>query len=177
AMLLRGRKHLENKKYALALKDFEAADEYPENQSIGRDEESERRAQIFYYQGLAYEKMRKKKLAMAHFEKATQVEVKEEIYNYERALALQKLGQQKGATDLFQAMLAEGKEQLNKVDEQDFFSKFGKRETENVRRSAAHQLIGLGQLGLGNAAQAKAHFQESIALHPGNFWVGSFEVL
>lgn len=175
AMLLRGKKHLDNKKYKLALKDFEAADEYPENQSIGRDEESQRRSQIFYYQGVVYEKMRKKKLAMEYFEKATQVEVKNKAYNYEKALALQKMGAQKEANDLFKEMRTVGEERLNKTGEFDFFSKFGGRATENVRRSVAHQLVGLGQLGLGNANKAKEHFQESIQLHPGNFWVGSFE--
>jgi len=174
AMLLRGRKYLENKKYALALKDFEAADEYPENQSIGRDEESERRVQIFYYQGVVYEKMGKKKLATEYFEKATRVEIRNDAYHYEKALAFQKIGKQKQATDLFKEMTQKGEERLRKMDKIDFFSKFGGRQTENIRLSLAHQLVGLGHLGLGDKPKAKEHFQESVRLNPGNFWASSF---
>ncbi|MEM9848491.1 MAG: DUF5107 domain-containing protein [Bacteroidota bacterium] len=174
AMLLRGRQYLANKKYNLALKDFKAADEYPENQSIGKKAISQRQAQIFYYQAMTYEHMGKQKLAKQYYQQAASIKVKDDKYNYEKALALRKTGQTSKADDLLQAMTEAGQADLNEIGEIDFFSKFGDEDSENVQQSAAHQLIGLGYLGLGKTDKAQQHFQTSLALHPANFWANSF---
>ncbi|MEM1124602.1 MAG: hypothetical protein AAGJ18_29455, partial [Bacteroidota bacterium] len=139
-----------------------------------KKEESQRQAQIFYYIGLAHQKMGNQKQATDHYKKAATTNVKNPAYNYEKALALQQLKQAKKGTTLFQTMMEKGEERLNQSEAFDFFSKFGGREGENIRLSKTHQLIGLAALGQGNESTAKQHFEESVALHPGNYWARSF---
>jgi len=167
-----GRKYLDKQQYALALKDFQAADEYPENQSIGRQEDFERQAQIFYYIGLVQGKMGNKKLAKEYYQKAIKIKVRNTAYNYEKALSLQKIGQFEKATELFKEISEKGAERLSKIEEADFFSKFGGEETQNIRKSTAHHLAGLGQLGKNKKTEAIAHFKKSMLLNPGNYWAG-----
>lgn len=170
ALLLKGKSNLRKRNWKQAIKDFEAADLYPENQSIGRDETSERRAQIFYYTALALEKMGKKKEARKWYEKAISFQVKSSEYNYQKALAYQKLGQDDDAHDLFKLMEAKGKSMLERSAEVDFFSKFGGNQWENKRKADANYLLGLAELGEGKKEQAQRFFEKAKELHPGHAW-------
>ena len=170
ALLLRGQTHLRAKKWKLALADFEAADLYPENQSIGRDEKSERRAQIFYFTGLAYEKMKNKKQAQVYYEKACAITVKKAEYNYQKAMAYRKLGEEEKAAALLKIIAEKGDQMLKQSAEVDFFSKFGGNNFENLRKARANYLLGLAQLGKGENEASIAFFKKTIALHPGHAW-------
>ena len=46
------------------------------------------------------------------------------------------------------------------------FAKFGEKTSERARQANAHYLIGLGQFGLEEQANAKAAFQQALDLHP-----------
>ena len=59
-----------------------------------------------------------------------------------------------------------GTEQLTKAEAADYFAKFGEKQSERVRKANAHYLIGLGQLGLGQKAEARAEFKQALELHP-----------
>ena len=51
-----------------------------------------------------------------------------------------------------------------------FFAKFGDLTTDEIRRSNAHYLVGLGYLGLEDRARAKAEFEEAARLDIYNLW-------
>ncbi|NND06149.1 MAG: DUF5107 domain-containing protein [Saprospiraceae bacterium] len=177
AHLLRGKKHLQQKAYKLALKDFEAADLYPENQSMGRDEDSQRRAQIFYLTGLAYEKMMNAEFAMQFYKKATGVEVKEPDYYYHQMLAYRKLGMEKEANQVLTKLSEAGKNLLGESADVDFFSKFGGNQFENVRKASGNYLLALQHLAKMETDKALHHFGEALALNPGHAWARSFHEL
>ena len=170
AMLLKGKSNLQAGKWKQALKDFEDADLYPENQSIGRDEQSERRVQIFYYTALALEKMGKKKEARKWYSKAVSFKVKTTEYNYQKALAYQKLGKEEEAQALLELMETQGKGMLERAAEIDFFSKFGGNQWENKRKATANYLLGLAEMGEGKKEQAHSYFKTASELHPGHAW-------
>ena len=170
ALLLRGQKHLREKKWKLALQDFKDADLYPVNHSIGRDEDSERRAQIFYLTGIALDKMGKKAAAKNWFEKAIQIKVKQPEYNFQKAMAYQHLGDEVNAKNLFDELGKVGASILEKQSDVDFFSKFGGNQIENKRKASAHYLLGLASLGEGDNSKAKDYFEKTIQLYPGHAW-------
>ncbi len=170
AMLLRGMKYLNEKNWSLALSDFEAADLYPENQSIGRDEKSERRAQIFYLQGQAYSKLGNKEKANESYRKSTAIEVKSAEYNYQKAMALRQLGEKEKSKSLVEEMKEEGNKLLKKKEEIDFFSKFGGNLNENKRMARANYLLGLTELSGNDKNKAIEYFSKTIEYNPGHAW-------
>lgn len=62
-----------------------------------------------------------------------------------------------------------GQERL-KGSATDFFAKFGEKETQEDRLAAAHYLLGLGCLGTGDVAGAKAELAMAMELHRNNLW-------
>ncbi len=171
ALLLRGISHLQEQEWNSAQKDFEAADQYPENHSMGREEDSERRAQIFYLMGQVAEKRGNKRKATNWYEKATGVEIDHSEYKYQQARAFQKLGQDIQAEKIWLALAEEGEALLEAEEEVDFFSKFGGEETERMRKAQANYLIGLSRLGKGEKEEAQSYFKEVLQWDPGHPWV------
>lgn len=55
AHLLRGQKHFKAKRFQDALRDYEAALDYPENLGVGKPYREEKSSQIYYFIGTAYE--------------------------------------------------------------------------------------------------------------------------
>ena len=47
----------------------------------------------------------------------------------------------------------------------DYFAKFGQRRSGRLRLAEAHYLIGLGNLGMGQTAQAREEFQAAVKLN------------
>ena len=170
AMLLRGLKYMQEKNWAKALQDFKDADLYPENQSIQRDEKSQRRAQIFYLQGVAQNKLGNKDIAKEYFQKSVNIEVKRPEYNYHKSLALASIGEIPESIKLIKLMKETGTEMLAKAGEVDFFSKFGGRENENQRKASANYLLGLAQYSHDNKSKARDYFNEALSFNPGHAW-------
>ena len=174
AMLLRGIKHLDQQNWELAKKDFQAADLYPENHSIGKNEKSQRRAQIFYFMGQVEEKSGKRKKAKTWYRKATSVEVEDAEYKYHLALAFQRLGEKEKAEKIFSEIQAAGEQLLAKSQEVDFFSKFGGEDQTRKRKSNGHFLLGLSHLGDKNRKGSLEEFEKSVTLNPGHAWASYF---
>ncbi len=170
ACLLRGRKYLAEGNYEQALKDFQAADQYPENQSIGLDDKSQRRAQIFYLMGLAYEEMKEDRKSKEFFQKSIEIEVREPEYYYQKALAYRKLGLGAEADLLLKEMAGAADLLLNGTGDVDFFSKFGGSHYENKRKASGHYLEGLLQLASGNTTGAILQLKEALEKDPGHAW-------
>jgi tetratricopeptide (TPR) repeat protein len=167
ACLARGRQLLADKKPREALAAFEAALEYPENLEVGRARRSPRTAQIEYCIGAAKEALADDAAAKAAFELAAagKGDGASEA-DYFRALALRKLGRDDEAKSVFERLVKTGEAQLSQGEAADYFAKFGEKSSERVRQAGAHYLIGLGKLGLGEAAQAEAQFRQARELHP-----------
>jgi tetratricopeptide (TPR) repeat protein len=166
AHLLRGQKKFDSKQYRLALNDFEAALEYPENLNVGRPERDRRTCQTFFFIGKAHEALGDNQKAKEYFEKSASVEVRRSEYSYYKGLALKKLGQEDKAGKIFDELIASAKPEA----EVTFFAKFGEKQAHNVKTANTHYLLGLGYLGKGMQAEAKAQFEKAIELNINHLW-------
>ena len=83
---------------------------------------------------------------------------------YYAGLAAQKLGRSAEATRFFGELIRKGDEALATRPEADYFAKFSQRRSSRVRLAEAHYLIGLGNLGMGEAAKARGEFQAALNL-------------
>lgn len=173
AHLLRGLERLDANRKKEALADFLAADEYPENHQIGRDPDYERNAQIYYYTGLAYEKMRKKP-AREYFEKAVDQKLNNSEYQYYQGLALQKLGREAEAKTVFEEVRQLGEERLKRIDEVDYFAKFGAGPSREKRLARAHFTRALGLLGLGQEGAAREALKKAAGMDQSLIWAKIF---
>jgi len=162
AHLLRGRQHFAGERYKQALDDYLAALEYPENLEVGRPEHPARDAEVYYYLGTAYDALADKARARAYFEKMVAEKSDRPESRYFQGLALRKLGQAAPATQMFDGLLKAGRQELDAPSDSDYFSKFGERRSEAVRTAHAHYLMGLGYLGQGKQAEARAEFEKAL---------------
>jgi len=162
AHLLRGQQHFKNKRYQEALKDFEAALAYPENLEVGRPEQPTRDAEIFYHVASAHEALGEDSQARAFYEKAVAQKVEVAEIAYFQGLAFRKLGQEAQAARIFDELIKSGRSELTATSDMNYFAKFGEQRSEAVRVAHARYLMGLGYLGQGKRAEAKAEFEEVI---------------
>lgn len=163
AHLLRGMEALHEGQAARALEDFRGALRYPKNLEVAR---SSREAQVHYFIGLANEKLGNTSEARAAFTKTVEAGRLRMELRWYRAQALVKLGRPEEAAEIFDSLIASGKRELESGDTPDFFAKFGQDTFENGRLAEGHYLIGLGQLGKGDAAAAKMSFERALELNP-----------
>jgi tetratricopeptide (TPR) repeat protein len=162
ALLLRGQQHFKHQRYREALKDFEAALEYPENLEVGRPEHSLRDAEIYYHLGSAEEALGDAAKARALYAQAVARKVEAPEIRYFQGLALGKLGEAAQAASVFAELVKSGKQELEATSDMHYFAKFGERRSEAARTAHAHYLMGLGYLGQGNRPEAKAEFEKVI---------------
>lgn len=170
AFLLRGQSYLRDGKWEMAAHDFQSAILIPDNLVIGKNENSERRAQAFYLTGKAMLAMKKKKAALDWFRKASEVRVETPAYHFQRAMAYKALGQTDKAEALINLLQDKGEEVLNTQKNTDFFSIFGENQKENERKAKGNFLLGLANLGLENTDEAIQYFEKAIELNPGHAW-------
>ena len=92
--------------------------------------------------------------------------------SYYQGLSWQKRNDQKRAQKIFEELVAKGEQELNSGEERQdrFFSIFGEREAESIRKSMAYTLRGLGYKGLGDKAKARADLARAVELSQGNLW-------
>jgi tetratricopeptide (TPR) repeat protein len=169
AHLLLGKKYLEQKKYQLALEQFLASVETPENSKAKSGDE--RSPQINYFIGLAYEALGNKAKAKTYFAMSADQPARESDYMaYYQGLSDLKLGNKAKATGRFNALIEAGDKRISKGSEVDFFAKFGEKEAANVQLSNAYLLKGLGYKGLGDTAKATENLQKAVELSASNLW-------
>jgi tetratricopeptide (TPR) repeat protein len=169
ARLMRGQQHLRAKRAAEALKDFEAALEFPANLEVGRPRRDGQAARIAYYIALAHEALGNADKAKEFFTQASGDRGGggggASETSFYRALALQKVGRADDAKPIFENLVKQGQE-LQTSEPADYFAKFGEKRAERVRKADAHYLTGLGYIGLGKKAEADAEFKQALELHP-----------
>jgi len=162
AHLLRGQQHFKHKRYQEALQDYEAALEYPENLEVGRPEQPTRDAEVFYHVASAHEALGEGSQARAFYEKSAGQKVDVAEIAYFQGLAFRKLGQEAQAARIFDELIKSGRSELQATSDMNYFAKFGERRSEAARIAHARYLMGLGYLGQGKRAEAKAEFEKVI---------------
>ena len=170
AHLLRGEREFKAGKYQEALKDFEAALEYPENLEAGQPYREIRLPQVDYWMGLAYEKLGNTTKSRELFQQATVAqwrgpESEQPEMLYYQGLAALKLGRNPEANRMFDDLIAMGDKALAAGSDIDYFAKFGQKRSSRFRLADAHYLIGLGNLGKGETAKAQVEFQAVLGLN------------
>jgi tetratricopeptide (TPR) repeat protein len=165
ACLLEGEKEFQAGRYREALQDYEAALAYPENLEVGRPDREDRLPQVDYLLGLAHEKLGDGSKSRELFgQAATLRDQGAGEMEYYQGLAALKLGQNTQAQHNFDDLIRRGEKALGGASEVDFFAKFGRRQSERLRLANAHYLVGLGNLGKGETAKARAEFREAVKL-------------
>lgn len=147
------------------------SNEYPSNQGYAHLEYYARDAQVYYYIGLAYEKLSDPQKAMEWYRKAAEVEVKDKdaVYNYEKGLALEKLGRKKEARALYKRIVKLGKENITTYFN-NFFESFDRGPFEKDINSAAYYTQGIGYKALGRNARARSMFRKALEQRNDNLW-------
>jgi tetratricopeptide (TPR) repeat protein len=178
AMLLKGHNYMKAGTYKEALKQYQAALEYPENFSEGRPTDGGKAPVIYYFIGTAYQALGDTNMAKTYFEKSAAPPSKQyspsdaavrygpEILYY-RGCAARKLGRAAEALGIFDSLIKSGQEALlsGGSTRADYFAKFGERENQEVQMAQAHYVLGLGYLGSGKRQEAKAELERAVKLN------------
>ncbi|GHT12483.1 hypothetical protein FACS189426_15940 [Bacteroidia bacterium] len=181
AHLLKGIKLLDGKKYAAAIKEFEAADLYPENLEVGRPDGGGHSTKGYYYMGQAYKQIGNVEKANAGFEIASASRSNRRSSfgllsdnSYFQAQAFKELGKTGEADKLIQSLKEGVKTQLESPSVIDEFSKFGEDGTRSERLANLHYLNGLVYLYEGNASQARTEFTQALQMNKNLIWPKQF---
>lgn len=172
----RGRQRLAARDYKGALADFERAIDYPANLEATRAYRGSRAPETLYYAGLAYEALRQPENARrAWRESAAELLGTEDnprpgvgsgaVLLYFQGRSLEKLNNPERARKIFQALVEAGDEALKRGSGEDFFAKFGDRQSPQMRRAEAYHVRGLGRLGLSDSDGAQRDFDEAVKLN------------
>lgn len=176
AHLLRGLEKFKAKDYTGALKDFEAALEYPENLEVGRPYRGLRLRdpQVYYYMGIAYEALGNKEKAEECYENAVSAKVELSELTYYQGLSLLRLGQKEDADRIFDNLINFAEERIKTGVTMDFFEKFGEKEFMQAQMARNHYLLGLGYLGKDKLNEAENEFRTTLRLNPYHVWAKAF---
>ncbi|NJD09341.1 MAG: DUF5107 domain-containing protein [Gemmatimonadetes bacterium] len=178
ARLLKGHGYMKAKQYRDALRQYEAALEYPENFSSGRPTDGGREPAIYYHIAAAYEALGNARTARTYFEKAaappsTVYDPSREASTYEpeilfyRASAARKLGRSAEAAQILAGLIKSGQDVVasSGAERPDYFAKFGEPESRESREAQGHYILGLGYLGSGRRQEARAELEQAVKLN------------
>jgi len=170
AYLLRGEGEFKAGKYEEALRDYNTSLEYPENLEVGRPYRETRLPQVHYLMGLTYSQLGDTTKSHQLYQQAMADEWRKQGRDqpemlYYQGLAALKLDQAAAASQYFDDLIAMGQKALAVDSDADYFAKFEQTRSSRFRIADAHYLIGLGHLGKGEAANARAEFRSVLALN------------
>ncbi|MDR1866298.1 MAG: DUF5107 domain-containing protein [Bacteroidales bacterium] len=167
------------KRYAEALRLLQETDAYPHNLGEGKLINAEEN-DVDYYKGLAYHGLNDATNARKHFEKATQGSSEPQqafFYNdqqpdriFYQGLAWRALGDEAKARSRFNKLVAHGEKHLFDNCKIDYFAvslpDLAVWDDDLNKRNQIHcyYVMGLGYLGLGDSAKAKAFLNKALAL-------------
>ncbi len=170
AHLLRGSRMLREKKYASGLADFQAALEYPDNLEVGKPTTDRKAFRTYYFMADAYEKMGNVQMAAEYFRKAVSGDAYEDESRYYQGMAYIKIEQEDKANDIFDDLIQRGKGRLAGGTSEDFFAKFGQKQSRMRREASAHYIMALGYMGKGQYERAANELLETVKLNPDHVW-------
>jgi tetratricopeptide (TPR) repeat protein len=175
AHLILGQDLADKGEHAKALDHVRAAGEFPSNMMVAKPYRGGRSCEVLYNTGRVYEAMGRKKQARENYQMCMDERLNQSLdeTHFYRALALEKLGRQQEADEIFDGLVSLGRQRLEST-RPDFFAKFGERETEEDRRSEAHYLMGLGYLGKKMEDKAREMFTAAVDLNINHLWAGQY---
>ncbi len=163
---------LENGHIQEAIPELEEAMLYPENLEVGKPLNDERNGMIYYYMGLAYEKLQKKSKAKECFQKSVEADNASSWPDllYYQAKSYEKIGNAEKAQSLYRELISMGDQQLERgrID-----AGTGVEESMikgNISISEAYYLKALGSLGSGKKEEANRLFKMAIDTYGNNLW-------
>lgn len=169
AHLLLGREYLEAGMAQEALDHFEAAQRYPLNLGEGKHFLTPE-THLYYYVGLAKEKLGDPGGAQAYFRRAVADPSGCSPMTYYAALALKKLGYQDASASKLRELLDYAQRRMNVEVNIDYFATslpnflLFEDDLQKHNQIDCTFLAGLAHLGLGDVAQARKAFQEVLSL-------------
>jgi tetratricopeptide (TPR) repeat protein len=175
AHILRGQQKIAAKLYKEALADLQTAVAVPDNlPTRGPAGGGARGAEIAYLTGLAYEGLGDKERAAESWNRPASPAQSGAgrraspgpsggAQSYYQGLCLQKLGQADKARANFQNLVESGQLALKEPAET---GRGGPGPSPRLRSANAHYAIGLGYLGLGEIAKAKAELSQAVEISP-----------
>ncbi len=171
ALLMLGIKYYNGGNFEKALEYFLSA-RVPEEEAAGV-RFGNRNIQVNYYIGTAYEALGNSGQATRHYSQA----IKEGagatgIMAYYLGLSHEKSGNRREAEQVFESMIGNATRQLESEPVIEAGLIFGEREAENLRKSQAYTLRGLGNRGLGRIKQAEEDLSLAVELSFSNLWAG-----
>ena len=170
AHLLRGHSRLAAGDPQAARQDFVAALDYPENLGVDRPLHDPKVARTEYWLGTACARLGDADEARTHYELAAAQDAGSTEFRFHKGQALMELGKEAEAVPLFEALLADGKKQIEEGGSVDFFAKFGERQSAQAQLAQAHYLAGLGYLGLSNKEEALGEFKKALENNSDHLW-------
>ena len=173
ACLFAGIQTMDTKSAEASIKYFLMADEYPAMHFYPRLEYYARNSQIYYLTGLAYEKAGNKAKAAEYFKKAADNEVKDSDFNYEKALAMKKLGEDVSVRSVAKMLIDKGKGEKTDYVER-FFESFDYGEYPKDVNARAYFTSAMGYKLLGRNAKAKKFFNKSLQQRNDNPWANYY---
>ena len=169
AHLLLGREYLETGMAQDALNHFEAAQRYPLNLGEGKHFLTPE-THLYYYLGLAKEKLGDLAGAQANFRRAVANASGCSPMTYYATLALKKLGYQDASASKLRELLDYAQQRMNVKVRIDYFATslpnflLFEDDLQKHNQIDCTFLAGLAHLGLGDVAQARKAFQEVLSL-------------
>ena len=165
AHVLRGRRHLAAGRAAEALADFEAADHLPDNLPSEDRGRGGHAAEVAWWIGSAQSALGRSEAAREAWTRATESRASDG-QRYYQGRAFEQLGEPDRARALYRQLIEDGRERLGSGKTVDFFASFGEQQSQRSRQATGHAWIGLGQLGLGETAEANTALGEALAVSP-----------
>jgi tetratricopeptide (TPR) repeat protein len=169
AHLMRGLERFKIGRNLEALKDYEAALDYPENLEVGKPYHGGRHSEIFYFIGTVHEASGDIEKAKTFYQKSVASKRGWSKICYYQGLAYRKLDQKDEANKMFDGLISFGRERLEDNSSVDYFAKFGKKQSKKMRMADAYYLQGLGYLGKDKKKEAKMKFEKALKLNINHF--------
>ncbi|HUW82134.1 MAG TPA: DUF5107 domain-containing protein [Phycisphaerae bacterium] len=166
AHLLKGQALARAGRHADALREYQAALQYPANFEAGRPKDGGREPEVFWLIGTTFEATGDTTEARAAFERAVQIERKGTHLCYYQGLCHRKLGRPEQAARCFGELVDLGRRVLSDESGADFFEKFGAWQAAPLRESEGHYLLALAALGQGDTIEAEREFRQAVRLNP-----------
>jgi tetratricopeptide (TPR) repeat protein len=172
ALVLRGLLRFKKGQAQAALKDFQAAGQYPENLSQESVRNERRMAQIQFSLARAWHGLRDTARTRQAYEDVINLEARRnsQAARFYQALAYQALGQEGEAKDIGDELVSAATRRIQGEGDIDFFAKFGEQATRQTQRADARYLLGLGLLLQGKNAEAKNQFDQAVNYNKGHVW-------
>ena len=190
AHLMRGDIRFRTREYREALKDYEAALEYPENLAVGRPIDGGRAAEAYFAISEAEKRLGNSGAARSALEHAVaETGARKEgrrgwsagsaEVSWYKARAFDALGDRAEASAIYETLVRRGENSL-KGREVDYFAKFGAQAAGSARLAQAHYLLALGYLGQEKTAEGKSELNAVLRYNPNHIgarrqlaWLGN----